>query len=272
MWKKIIILSFVSFFAAVSTSYLSKFFYPIALREEIRVVPKKDLVEFLCLDHRGFAADMLFVQVNIHSGSLMWKPLKFVFDSEWSYGIMDLITDLDPKYYIAYLFSGMGLIHRFSDVHRAKPILEKGMKVFPESWELPFWLGYDYYAYFHDYDVAAEYLWLASQKPKAPRGYRAILHQVLREEGAYEKALYILEKMVEETENTARKMAYEKRVVQLKNLIFLESSVSRYRESRGAYPEQLRDIVKVGMIPKLPEDPFGMTYVWDEEKMRVTVK
>ena len=157
--KKVIILAACSFVAAISINIVEKKTYPLVLREEARVVPGKEIIEFLCLDHRGFASDMFFIKVNLHSGSLMWKPSSFQFDSDWSYGMMDLITDLDPQYYVAYLFSAMGLIHNFNDVNLARPILEKGMRAFPSSWELPFWLGYSHYIYLEDLEVAGEYLW-----------------------------------------------------------------------------------------------------------------
>ena len=150
--KKIIILAICSFLAAVSINFLDKQIYPLALREEIRVVPKKKIIDFLCLDNRGFVAD---------------------------------------------LFSGMGLIHNFDDVKLARPILEKGMKVFPESWELPFWLGYDHYIYLEDYDVGGEYLWRASQKPNAPKRFFSLLLSVLRKGGSYERGLWVLRVMVE---------------------------------------------------------------------------
>ena len=127
MWKKkTILLALACFLAAMAASYLLDRAYPRIIQRELLVVPDRKISELLSLDHRGFLADLLFIQVNLHSGSLMWKPLKIPFDSDWAYGTIDLITDLDPRYYIAYLYAGMGLIHRFDDVKRARKILEKG--------------------------------------------------------------------------------------------------------------------------------------------------
>ena len=227
LMKKILILSFISFLAAVSINILEKNLYPLVLREEIRVVPRKEIINFFCLDHRGFAADFFFIKVNLHSGSLMWKPVKFQFDSNWAYGMMDLITDLDPKYYVAYLFSAMGLIHNFDDVKRSRPILEKGMKIFPQSWELPFWIGYDYYVYLEDYGVASEYLWQAAQKPDSPKTYLALLLSVCRKGGAYYKALWALQAMLADTQDENLKMVYRKKLIQLKNLAVLQEAVKK---------------------------------------------
>ena len=45
---------------------------------------------------------------------------------------MDVVTDLNPRFYKAYLLSSMGLIHKFEDVKLAEPILQKGMKNFAQ--------------------------------------------------------------------------------------------------------------------------------------------
>jgi len=270
--KKVLILSLCSFVAAVAFGFLEARLYPLVLREEIRVVPSEEITRLLCLDHRGFAADVFFIKVNLHSGSLMWKPLAFQFDSDWSYGMMDLVTNLDPKYYTAYLFSAMGLIHNFDDVKRAQPIIEKGMKVFPESWELPFWMGYDYYVYLEEYEIASKYLWQSAQKPNAPKAYLALLLSVFRKGGAYDKALWALEAMLGETDDNALKMVYQKKLIQLQNLAFLQGAVHEYQRRCGRFPSSLDALIKEAIIPKLPEDPMGMQYQWDGEQKRVVVR
>jgi hypothetical protein len=270
--KKALILFFCSFVAAIAFGFLEKKLYPLVLREEIRIIPSEEITRFLCLDHRGFAADYFFITVNLHSGSLMWKPLTFQFDSDWAYGMMDLITALDPKYYTAYLFSAMGLIHNFDDVKRAQPILERGMAVFPESWELPFWMGYDYYVYLEEYEIAGTYLWQAAQKPDAPKTYLALLLSVFRKGGAYDKALWALQAMLGETEDDNLRMVYEKKLVQLQNLAFLQDAVAEYHKRKGRFPSSLDAVVKEAILPKLPEDPMGMAYRWDREQKRVVVR
>lgn len=269
--KRVILLAVLSLAAAVAFNVTAKCVYPLTVQEEIRVVPREEIVKFLCLDHRGFAADYFFIKVNLHSGSLMWKPLKFQFDSDWSYGMMDLVTRLDPKYYVAYLFSAMGLIHNFDDVKRVRPIMERGMEIFPASWELPFWLGYDYYVYLEEYELASRYLWQAAQKPGAPRTHLGLLLSVFRKGGAYEQALWVLESMVKGEKDPTVRMVYEKRLVQLKNLILLQKLSEQYFEARGEYPARPEDLVAAGALPALPEDPFGMRYEWDGEKKRVVV-
>ncbi|MDY6852119.1 MAG: hypothetical protein SV487_08610 [Thermodesulfobacteriota bacterium] len=270
--KKTIILAICSFLAAISINLIDKTLNPLVLREEVKFVPKTEISELLSLDHRGFLADMYFIQVSLHSGSLMWKPLKFKFDSPWAYEMMDVITDLDPKYYVAYLFAGMGLIHNFDDVKRAKPIIEKGMAVFPYSWELPFWIGYDYYVYFEDNKTASTYLWQAAQKPSAPKHFLSLMLAALKKTGEYEKAFWAMKTLWDSAKNEKRKTVYAKKMIQLKNLALLQKAAQVFREKSGRFPAGLDELLISGIIKKIPEDPYGAPYEWDAKKKIVVVK
>ena len=269
--KRWVALALVAFAAAVATAWLDQHLSPLTLREEVRIVPDRQVAELLSLDHRGFMADMMFIQVSLHSGGLMWKPLKFQFDSDWSYGMMSLITDLDPKFYAAYLFSGMGLIHNFEDVFRARPIMEKGMAHFPDSWELPFWIGYAHYAYWQDYEVAGEFLWQAYQKPDAPKHFLSLMLNVLRRGGDYEKALQAMTALLDQTDDENVKLVYAKKLVQLKNLALLQKAAEFFQKRFGRPPGDVEELMTAGLIKEIPEDPFGQQYVWNKDKNLVTL-
>lgn len=269
--RKSIIISFCSFLMAVTLNITEKSIYPLELKEDVRFAPHFRVVDFLCLDHRGLAADILFIKVLQHSGSLMWKPASFDFDSRWCFRMMDTVTDLDPKYYPAYLFSGMGLIHYFDDVKLARPILEKGMKIFPESWEIPFWIGYDYYIYLEDYETAGKFLWQAAQKPDAPSRFFSLLLSALKKGGAYEKGIIILEMMEKAAEDKGLKKIYRKKLERLKILVRLQRSAEKYRTRFGRFPGRLKELVKEGIISEIPEIGARLGYKWDPEKKRVII-
>jgi tetratricopeptide (TPR) repeat protein len=269
--KTTVLLALISFLAALALSAAAQRLYPPILREELKVVPKRQIAELLSFDHRGFLADMYFIQVSLHSGSLMWKPLKFQFNSPWAYGMMDLITDLDPRFFSAYLFAGMGLIHNFDDVKRAKPILEKGMAVFPNSWELPFWIGYDHYVYLMDHATAAVYLGQAARKPGAPKRFLSMLLAAQRKSGDYEGALWALRILFETAKDPKLKFIYARKLIQLQNLNRLQKAAEAYEQQTGGFPTDLGELVRSGLIEALPEDPFGQLYLIDEKNRRVVL-
>ncbi|RZB36043.1 MAG: hypothetical protein SRB2_02548 [Desulfobacteraceae bacterium Eth-SRB2] len=271
LMKKRCILAVGCWLAAVSINYAARSAYPLEIKEEIRFVPQKEVVEILSLDHRGLAADILFIQAILHSGSLVWKPLTYTFDSEWSYQLMDVVTSIDPRYLTAYLFSGMGLVHGPKDVHLARPILERGMTYFPQNWELPFWIGYHYHIYLEDYEKAAEYFWRASHCPGAPDSFLSLLLSSLKKGGSYEKAILVLKRLIESTDNEKVIQIYRKRIVRLENMVMLQKQASYYEQSRGRRPASLNQLVSEGWISAIPDDPMGKKYVWNAQSNRVTL-
>ncbi|MFH1090849.1 MAG: hypothetical protein V1742_04690 [Pseudomonadota bacterium] len=268
---KTIILAVICFLGAVSFSQADKLLYPYEVRDSLRSVPPKEIVQVLSMGHTGFLSDLFFAQVNVHSGSLTWRPGKLTFDSQWAYGMMELITELDPKYYMAYLFCGMGLIHDFDDIKLAAPIMKKGMAVFPDSWEIPFWLGNGYYLYAEDYKEASHYLWQAANKPGAPKYFLAFMTKITQRAGDYDRAIWAMKAMLEDAKDENLKVIYTKRIIQLENMSGLNQAARFFKEKKGGWPNDLQELVKEGIIKAVPQDPFGLTYKWDRQSNRVSV-
>ncbi len=241
-------------------------FYPFIVKPEIKIVADTRLSKFIALDHEGFLADMLFIQVNLHSGSLMWKPLYINFDSKWAYDMMDVITELDPKFFTAYLFSAMGLVHAFDDVRLAEPILKKGMKEFPDSWELPFWTGYGHYNHLMEYQKASEYLWEAYNKPEAPKHFLAIMLSAMQKAGSFDRAAIAMKALMDRTDKQNLKIIYAKKIQRLLNLDLIMQCADKYKAERGRFPETIEELILNGYLKQIPKDPFGSKYGWNSDK------
>ena len=268
---KLIFSSIIFYCVAIFFNVLVSASYPPEIRDDLRLVPTKEMVSLMSFDHRGAAADYLFTQVSLHSGSLMWKPLDIKFDSNWAYGMMDLVTDLDPKYREAYLMSGMGLIHNFSDANLALPILKKGIEANPDSWELPYWYAYDNYFYLDDNETASKYFMMAAQKPDAPKTNWGLLANISRESGYYENAYWAMKVMYESAKSDKVKTIYAKKLVQLQNVFLIQKAADTYQMEKGNSPTTLDDIVAKGYIEEIPEDPMGKGYTWDIEQGKVLI-
>ncbi len=255
--------------AAISINYGNRKLYPPEIEEELFFIPEKTVVEFLSLDHRGLAADLMLIQVVLHSGSLGWKPNRFHFNNEWGYQMIDLLTEIDPQYYNAYLFSAMGLLHNHDDVYRSNKILKKGMTVFPESWELPFWIGFNAYLYLEDDAMASKYLWHAAHKPDAPVSFLSILLSAITKGGNLKQGIWVLESMIKHEPNPNIKLVYQKRIVRLQNFIDLQYAAEQYRLHFNKYPENLQQLVDADIILQIPKDPMARLYRWNTKTQRV---
>jgi len=260
------ILALCCWMAAVCINYTNRKIYPPQIREELQFIPERTVVDFLSFGHKGFAADLLFIKV---SGSLTWKPDRFNFNNEWSYQMINLVTDLDPKYYTAYLFSGMALLHNHEDIFRSIPIIKKGMAIFPDSWELPFWIGLNAYLYLENDAMASEFLWLAAHKPNAPTSFLSLLLSAITKGGNFEKGVWVLESLIKNEKNPKIQLVYRKRVARLHNFIDLQKAAEMYKSRFGDYPENLERLVATGIIQQIPQDPMARPYRWNKVKQRV---
>lgn len=268
--KKTLLLALFFYLTAVGINYCSQTRYKNPLRDDLRLEPPAAIaLDYLSLDHRGLLADILFIRAIQHTGSLVWKPLNFALDSPWKYAIMDRVTQLDPHYYNAYLFSGMGLIQDFDDILLARPILERGIKNFPASWELPFWLGYDFYLYQNDYATASRYLLMASEKPDAPKSFFALLLKTLNHQGAYHQAQALMSKMAANQPPGSVKILYEKKATRLKHLAQLQDAAQEFAKEKKRNIENLDELLRSGLLEKIPSDPLGQVYYWNKEQERV---
>ncbi|NOX24958.1 MAG: hypothetical protein GXP59_02370 [Deltaproteobacteria bacterium] len=261
-----------SYLAAVASGLLLNRLYPPKITEDIKMLPNSHIMKLMSLGNSGFVADMLFAEVNIHSGSLMWKPLRIKFNSAWAFKAMDVITDLDPKYLTAYLFTGMGCIHAFSDAKLARPILEKGMVNLPDNWEIPYWIGYDYFNYLRDDKTAAHFFMIAAKRPGAPQNFLAMLLTTSRHGGEYGKAIWAMERMLKSTKNKALQIIYAKKLADLKNLYIMQRAAKKYKAVNNRFPAKLSDLVGAGFLKKIPEAPGELVYFWDKSKEMVTQK
>ncbi|MEA3347891.1 MAG: hypothetical protein U9Q39_02385 [Pseudomonadota bacterium] len=268
--KRLLLLALFFYLMAIGINYSSQTWFKSPLRDDLRLEPAAmEALEFLSLDHRGLLADILFIRAIQHTGSLVWKPLDFALDSPWKYAIMDRVTRLDPRYYNAYLFSGMGLIQDFDDILLARPILERGIETFPESWELPFWLGYDFYLYQNDFATASHYLLMAAEKPDAPKSFFALLLKTLNHQGAYHQAQALMTRMAKNQPPGSVKILYEKKAERLKHLALLQDAAEKFARKAKKRVGRLEELLEAGLIEKIPTDPLGQGYYWNQEQKRV---
>jgi hypothetical protein len=223
----------------------------------------------MSLGHPGFLADLYFARVNVYTGGLIRRPQGRSFDRRWAYAVMDLVVELDPQYYTAYLFSVMGLIHGPDDLPAARRIAEKGMAAFPDDWRIPFWLGYNYHLYRRDAETASSYMYLAAKKPGAPTYFLATLIKAQRRVGAYKQAAWAMSVMMKNAEKPEIKAIYAKKLARLQNLAALQEAARRFKAARGRWPKNLEELEKTGLITAPPPDPFGEPYTWNAEESRV---
>src|SRR3989344_3695025 len=66
----------------------------------------------------------------------------------WLFHVLDLVTDLDPRFYYAFYAGGLDLTVVISDYEGASKIFDKGVPLYPKKWRFLYAAGY--HAYFEE--------------------------------------------------------------------------------------------------------------------------
>jgi len=102
--------------------------------------------------------------------------------------------------------------------------------------------------------------------PDSPAYLPGLASRMLSEAREPEAALALLEAIVREEYDPARRAVLERRIREVtveRDLQTLERAVETYREKTGAVPERLPDLVREGILKGIPQEPNGGRYVID---------
>ena len=237
---------------------------PAARAQELSYLPSGDYLKVAVLGYRQLAADLIWLKTIQYLGERTQTKQGY----RWAYRATDVLTDLDPKFSSAYLITGMilGIWANLPDETIA--ILEKGAKHNPEVWQLPYMLGYEYYYEKHEPGLAAKYFQMASGLEGAPAYLTNLAARMTVEAGSPEAALEFLQRMYLQVQDEQIREGLANRIRQAqveRDIHVLERSVAEYRTRYGKLPGQLEDLVRGGMISRLPDEPFGGQYMLSPE-------
>jgi tetratricopeptide (TPR) repeat protein len=227
---------------------------------ELAYLPKGEYLRIAVLGYRQIASDLIWLKAVQHFG----EPKQTVQGWLWAYHATDVVTDLDPKFVVAYQAGGTILGVWAGRPHESIALLTKGMRHNPEAWQLPFYVGYDYFFELHDFGNAAKYFRIAAALPGAPEYLPKLAARMTVEAGDPQAALEFLERLYVQTrderlrEGLAHRM---KEVAAERDIRFLEESVRRYKLRYKKWPARLEDLVQGGIIAELPVEPLGGAYI-----------
>lgn len=194
------------------------------------------------------------------------------------------ISTLDPTFEYPYLFSIL-IVPQKKDIVTLNKIAEfadNGIQAIPTSWQIPFYLGTQYYLFTKKYDPAEKYLSIAAKVNNAPDGVFLIystfvgrnnpLH--IRSESDFILQKELLKVIYNNTDNeTIKEMAgkgiEEKFISQM-----LEKGIIAYKEKYKQYPKSVEEMMAVNFI-SLPQaflDGFMVEIHGRDGSFRVVAK
>jgi tetratricopeptide (TPR) repeat protein len=234
---------------------------------DVEVVPSGDAARVTALGHRTLLSDLYWLSTVQYVGDR--NADKRGYDKLLP--LLDLVTDLDPRHGYAYQAGGIVLsaVGRLDESDR---ILEKGVERGPPYWTFPFYLSFNQWFYRGDYEKGAHWARIAARTPGASPNISHLALSLSAKSGSPEVALEMLTalKATVKDELTAARLDEQMKLAVLeRDAQALERAVERFREARGRDPVDLEELVRAGLVSRIPKDPFGGVYRWDPEERKV---
>lgn len=238
--------------------------------EQLRLLPRGEVLKPMLLGYHHLGADLIWLRAIQVLGEKVVRGQ----DYEWLYHALDVVTTLDPQYAYAYDVGGTVLAELAGRVDLSNQLLGKGLEPNPTSWRLPFLLGFNHFFLLGEHLKAAEYMARASRVPGGsaegpPPYYVPRLTARLYAQGkSPDVAIEFLEAMLLQTTEPLIRDQLQRRIRRVgleRDLQLLEGAVQRYEQVKKRAPSSLGELVESGLLTKIPEEPYGGSYLFDAQ-------
>jgi hypothetical protein len=188
--------------------------------------------------------------------------------------MIQTVVQFDPRFKVPYLLGGIILGDSQAHVEEALKILTLGRANHPDDWRFPFYVGYLHYFSLGDPVEGGKALESAAKIEGSPPYLPLLAARMFSEGRKPDTALRFLNEMMRQENDPTRQEVLKRRiheVVAERDMQMLESAVEAYHKKTGRLPRELSDLVREGMIGRLPEEPHGGRYLLSPDgKIRST--
>jgi hypothetical protein len=187
-------------------------------------------------------------------------------DYDRLYELLNVVANFDPKFEIPYFLGGLVLGQSPDHARKALLVLERGGGQYPAEWRFPFYMGFTHYFSLGDAIAGGRAMAEAARLPGSPAYLPGLASRMLSEAREPDAALRLLEPIVRQETDPARRAVLERRIRDVtveRDLQTLERAVEGYREKTGTVPPDLSALVREGILTAIPPEPNGGRYVME---------
>lgn len=232
------------------------------------VLPRSEFVRGLSAGFRQLAADYYWIE-SLQALSLAKTPDEYLD----VYGYAMMIADLDPKFRPIYMFAGVTVpTHdergRWWNTAESTRVLELGVARFPEYLPLKIVLAYNLANFDEQYQRAADVLREAAKLPGAPTYLSALATRLYSQAGNFDPALALARSVADSAPDPSTRETFERRVkeIQLERILqHLDRLLPLYQRAMGTPARELNDLLRVGLLRSIPQDPLDGTIELGED-------
>lgn len=235
-----------------------------ATLEEVLYLPSGKVLKRVSLGYSGLLADIYWTRAVQYFGS---KHLQRSTRYDLLYPLLDITTDLDPQLIVAYQFGSIFLSQKppegAGQPDKAVALVEKGIRENPTYWRLYFTLGFIHYLDRRDYKAAQQAFEKGSEIPGALPWMKVMAAKMAENAEDINTALTLWQAVYDTTQDPTTRDTALKHIASLRaeaEITELTRRIDYYREKAGSQPSSWSDLVRAGLLRRVPVDPSGAPY------------
>ncbi|NNE08883.1 MAG: hypothetical protein HKN20_10030 [Gemmatimonadetes bacterium] len=226
---------------------------------ELSYFPSGVLLEPIVCGFENIVADLLWLRAIQYYGrhrqtDLMFGRVDHVFRT---------LTDLDPHFIEAFRFGALVLVEDAHMPEEGYELLKRGIRSNPDDGGLYFDLGFHCYLN-QQYDRASVYFGHAANKKGAPENAARFAAFAQNRQGNLDIAEELWMEIYDGTTNERTRASAVfalKSIAAARDTTYLAERARAYQARFGGFPRSVDDLVKSGLAPAAPEEPFQTNYI-----------
>ena len=176
------------------------------------------------------------------------------------------VNAVDPKMSYPYAFSVLTLpaVPAAADpqaLTQANTIGEQGIASADPDWRIPYYMATNEFLYDKNDTAAAEDYNIAAQTPGIPAYAERFSLNFGIETNQRQKTEQLWETIKDSTNDPDEKARAQAYIDHLQDFDYLDAASAQYKKEFGVFPTSTAELVSRGIIPSVPVDPFGFTFI-----------
>lgn len=176
------------------------------------------------------------------------------------------VNAVDPKLSYPYAFSVLTLsaVPAQDDpdaLQQSIAIGKQGIASADPDWRIPYYMATNEFLYAKDDTAAAEYYNMAAETPGVPAYAERFSLNFGIETNQRAKTEQLWETIKDSTNDPQEKARAQAYIDHLEDFDYLDAASKAYKAKFGVYPPSTAALVAKGIIPSVPVDPFGFTFI-----------
>lgn len=183
-----------------------------------------------------------------------WRSVELLFDRA---------LELDPYFQQSYMLL-QGTVPWYTEDHEVTiSLLGKSRDHRYWDWIPGFFIGFDYFYFLKDNLKASDALLQASSVKDSPVTLATFGTRLAQQGGKNDTAIAFLRMMLEKEKDQDKRDMLQERLDAHLAVAVLEQGLATFHEKYGKNPDRLDMLVSSGVLPRLPENPYGKPFIYD---------